>query len=63
MGHKKDAQGQEIPIPVYQYTAGFNTQPERFEFELKPRNEKRWGIIKDAYVTSRKVDPLVSSCG
>jgi hypothetical protein len=58
MGHKKDAQGNDIPIPEYNYTAGFNTQPEYFEFELKARNEKRWEIIKDAYVASRKADPL-----
>jgi hypothetical protein len=60
MGHKKDAQGREIPIPEYNYTAGFNTQPEHFEFELKPRNEKRLGIIKEAYAASRKGDPLVN---
>jgi len=58
MGHQKDAQGNEIPIPSYDYTAGFNTQPKPFNFELKPRTEKRWETIKDAYVASRKADTL-----
>ena len=58
MGHKKDSNGKEILIPEYDYTAGFNTQPNFFEFDLKPRSEKRWKIIKDAYTASRKADPL-----
>ena len=58
-GHKLDASGKEIPIPEYNYVPGFNTQPEPFEFDVKPRNEKRWKVIQEAYQESRRSDPLL----
>jgi Cytochrome P450 len=58
LSHKLDAQGREIPIPLYNYTAGFNTQPEQFLFELAARSERKADIIKQAYSDSRNADPL-----
>jgi Cytochrome P450 len=58
LSHKLDAQGNEIPIPEYDYQPGFNTQPNFFEFDLKVRSEKRKEIIDSEYVESRKNDIL-----
>jgi hypothetical protein len=61
LSHKRDPQGNEIPIPLYDYTAGFNTQPERFELDIKARSEMKVELIKKAYNQSRQTDPLLSS--
>ena len=63
LSHKLDAQGKEIPIPLYNYTAGFNTQPEWFAFDLKARSAKKADIIRQAYSESRKADPLLNRNG
>ena len=39
------------------YVAGFNTQPNCFEFELRDR-KGRGKLVKDIYLESRKNDPM-----
>ncbi|KAI9812339.1 MAG: hypothetical protein M1827_004788 [Pycnora praestabilis] len=46
---KRDAQGKEIEVPWYDYTAGFNVQPKPFQFEVMPRNELRLKILGQAW--------------
>lgn len=58
LSHKMDAQGKEISIPSYDYVSGFNTQPKHFQFNLIARNKKKAEIIEQAYLESRKSDPL-----
>jgi cytochrome P450 len=43
---KLDAAGKVIPAHWYDYTAGNNTCPKPFAFELKPRSEKRSGLLR-----------------
>jgi hypothetical protein len=57
MGKKKDSQGKEIEIPEYDYVAGFNTQPNFFEFDLKER-DGRGKFVEEMYLESRNNDPL-----
>jgi hypothetical protein len=58
--HKLDANGKEIRIPEYDYVPGFNTQPEPFQFDAKPRSEKRLKVIREAYEESRRSDLLLN---
>ena len=51
--------GKEIEVPVYDYTAGFNTQPKWFPFELKARNEKKREVVERVLEQNRKNDPLL----
>jgi len=55
---KRDANGNEIPIPAYNYTAGFNTQPEHFDFDITVRTAQKQEIINCAYEDSKRTDPL-----
>lgn len=52
LSRKKDAQGQDLPLPLYDYTAGFNVQPKHFDFHVTPRSpgraEQVATIFKDA---------------
>jgi Cytochrome P450 len=57
MGKKRDSEGIEIEIPEYDYVAGFNTQPNFFEFELTER-KGRGKVVEEMYLESRKNDPL-----
>ena len=57
---KRDSSGNEIQIPSYAYTSGFNTQPETFSFDIVPRTQKRGELIHEAYLESRKNDPLIN---
>ena len=50
---KKDG----VEVPFYDYCAGFNTQPNHFEFEIRERLG-RGKIIEREYFESRKGDPL-----
>ena len=51
--------GKEIEVPVYDYTAGFNTQPKWFPFELKARNEKKREVVERVLEQNRENDPLL----
>jgi Cytochrome P450 len=54
----KDADGNVIEVPLYNYTVGFNTQPEPFQYSLKPRSEERMAILKRAVQSAKETDPL-----
>jgi hypothetical protein len=56
---KRDNLGNEVEIPLYAYTSGFNTQPETFPFDIVPRTQKRGELIDEAYFESRRKDPLL----
>jgi len=55
---KKVVDGKEVPVPLYDYTSGFNVQPKPFAFDLKARSEGRQEIINHAYEEARRNDPL-----
>jgi len=38
---KLDAEGKVLPIPEYDYIAGFNVQPRHFDFEIVARSPDR----------------------
>ncbi|KAF6802959.1 cytochrome p450 [Colletotrichum sojae] len=59
IGRAKDADGREIVPPVYDFVEGFNVQPKRFEFDLKPRSQERAELIAREYEQSLKDDPLL----
>lgn len=44
--------------PLYDYTSGFNTQPNRFPFHLEARSEQRRKAVKTAWEEAQKEDPL-----
>lgn len=46
MSKKRDERGNEIPLPLYDYTKGFNTQPNYFDFDLVARSSERYEAIK-----------------
>ncbi|KAK0122021.1 hypothetical protein ONS95_010286 [Cadophora gregata] len=57
---KRDSAGQEIPVPLYDYTAGFNTEPNPWSFELVARNKEREEAIIKAWEEAMDTDPLSS---
>ena len=48
MSKKRDNSGNEMPLPLYDYTQGFNTQPEYFDFDLVTRSAERYEAVKAA---------------
>lgn len=48
MSKKRDDSGNEIPLPLYDYSKGFNTQPEHFDFDLVARSSERYEAVKAA---------------
>lgn len=46
LSKKRDASGAELPLPLYDYTKGFNTQPEHFDFDLVARSPERHEAVK-----------------
>jgi hypothetical protein len=55
---KRDANGHEITPPSYDYTHGFNVQPNWFPFDLKARSEHRAKIVSEEAAQARHSDPL-----
>ena len=55
---KLDGAGKEIPVPDYEYTPGFNSQPKRFPFELRARSGQRQKIVEQVAREARRTDPL-----
>jgi hypothetical protein len=45
---KKDAEGNDIPVPWYDYSAGANSAPNVFAFDLKPRSEERLQLMRES---------------
>ena len=57
IGKKVDEEsGKEIEVPLYDYTAGFNTQPNWFPFELEVRSEAKAQMIEQALEQNRMND-------
>ncbi|CAI6027363.1 unnamed protein product [Clonostachys chloroleuca] len=53
MRKKRDASGNDLPLPLYDYTKGFNTQPEHFDFDLVARSPERYEAVKKALVEAK----------
>jgi Cytochrome P450 len=53
---KRDANGNDIDIPLYAYTSGFNTQPEPFLFDVFPRNQTRKEVVELEYREALEMD-------
>lgn len=45
-------------VPWYDYTAGFNVQPKKFVFDLKPRSEEKAKYVDQVWVEGKGRDPL-----
>lgn len=58
LSRAKDEDGKEIIPSWYDYTAGFNSQPNTFPFEVKVRSEKRMEIIQRDFEENERSDPL-----
>ncbi|KAJ5213036.1 hypothetical protein N7449_000205 [Penicillium cf. viridicatum] len=48
MSKKRDDSGNEMLLPLYDYSKGFNTQPEHFDFNLVARSPERYEAVKAA---------------
>ena len=51
--------GKEIEVPLYDYTAEFNTQPNWFLFELKARSGEKGKLMEQTLERNRRDDPLL----
>lgn len=58
LGRAKDTLENEIEPPLYDYTAGFNTQPNWFPFELRMRSAARLDVIDKELQKNAAFDPL-----
>lgn len=56
-----DKDGHEIHPPLYEYTAGFNSQPKTFPFALQVRSRERLAVIDVELERNSKNDPLSNS--
>ncbi|RFU23995.1 hypothetical protein B7463_g12342, partial [Scytalidium lignicola] len=45
---KKDKDGNDIPVPLYDYSAGTNTAPKPFAFDLIPRSQERLQLMRES---------------
>lgn len=54
----KDKDGYQITPPLYDYTAGFNSQPKWFAFELAARSQERMAVIEAEIEREAREDPL-----
>lgn len=50
--------GREIEVPEYDYTTGFNTQPNRFTFSYVPCAANGVEILEAAWINAQVEDPL-----
>ncbi|PVH74397.1 cytochrome P450 [Cadophora sp. DSE1049] len=57
---KRDSAGHEIPVPLYDYTVGFNTEPNPWSCELVARSKEREEAIVKAWEEAMSSDPLSS---
>lgn len=54
---KRGSDGNELPLPLYDYTKGFNTQPEHFGFDMIARSQQRHEAIKESLNEARSRRP------
>jgi hypothetical protein len=45
--------GEEVDVPWYDYTAGFNVQPKPFRFELVARSEERGYMVERTWMEGK----------
>ena len=55
----KDAAGNEITPPFYDYAAGFNVAPNNFPFSLTSRSKEKEELLENSYRQGLKDDPLL----
>jgi cytochrome P450 len=62
---KRDGMGREVEVPVHDYGALVITKPEKFEFEVRPRSEKKvmqieeWRREANSESKSRHLESLI----
>ncbi|PVH90895.1 cytochrome P450, partial [Periconia macrospinosa] len=56
---KKDEDGRDIDVPWYDYSAGFNVQPNWFPFALRPR-KGRDVIVDQCWAKEQRNDSMVN---
>ena len=54
----RNEKGGEQAVPLYSYTAGFNTQPNWFPFDLQVRSDGRLKIVREEAERARQQDPM-----
>lgn len=50
---RRDESGREVAPPLYDYTAGFNVQPERFDFDVVARSPERARQVEAIFEQAR----------
>lgn len=48
LSKKKDSLGNDLPLPLYDYTRGFNSQPNHFEFDIAAHSPQRAEQVLEA---------------
>lgn len=51
-----------IEVPLYDYTPGFNTQPNRFQFDLKVRSDARREVIEKEFIAMEEETQHLQTC-
>lgn len=52
---KTDAKGNDLPLPLYDYTKGFNVQPKHFDFDVVSRSPERAEQMVKAFEEARSM--------
>jgi cytochrome P450 len=47
-----------VSVPWYDYTTGFNVQPNPFQFDLAGRSEKRLALVARSWAEGKKRDSM-----
>nr|RBQ99094.1 hypothetical protein FVER53263_20227 [Fusarium verticillioides] len=55
---KRNVNGMELPLPLYDYTEGFNTQPEHFDFDMIPRSQARLAALRESLGEAKSKRPV-----
>ncbi|TKA82463.1 hypothetical protein B0A49_00063 [Cryomyces minteri] len=58
---KRDALGREIAVPAHDYTSLLISRPRPFQFDLKPRTEKREQQVWDNYFAAKRQEAMSSA--
>ncbi|KAH0610192.1 uncharacterized protein H6S33_011719 [Morchella sextelata] len=60
MNKKRDASGNEIDIPYYDYDSGLSSRAKPFQFDCKARSPTRALVIRESWYEAKATDPLRS---
>ncbi|KAL4888249.1 cytochrome P450 [Aspergillus ambiguus] len=55
LSRKKNSKGEDMPLPLYDYTSGFNVQPLKFEFDVVARSPGRAERVADIFKEARSM--------